>query len=105
MLNVAGIRIRMSFAAVMLGAAPSVTVIGLIAVGACARAKTWFAADAIVGCTMERAAVARGRAPSGPEDHELQVVRPRGRGEALVLEPRDDDLVASGEVARHVEDE
>ena len=51
MLNVAGMRIRMSFAAVMLGVAASVTLIGLIAVEACPPTNTWFAADAIVGCT------------------------------------------------------
>ena len=49
MLNVAGMRIRMSFAAVIVAVAPSVTVIGLIVVGACPTTKTWFAADAIVG--------------------------------------------------------
>ncbi len=35
----------------MLGAAPSVTVIAAIAVAACPTAKTWFAAEAIVGRT------------------------------------------------------
>ena len=51
MLDVAGIRMRRPFAAVMLGVAASVTVIGLIAVAACPTTKSWFAADAIVGCT------------------------------------------------------
>ena len=48
-MSVAGIRIRMSFAAVMVGVASSVTVIGLTPVGACPTTKTWFAADASVG--------------------------------------------------------
>ena len=52
MLNDAGIRMRRSFAAVMPGAAASVIVIALIAVGAWPTTKTWFAADAIVGCTI-----------------------------------------------------
>ena len=51
MLTAAGIRIRMSLAAVMLGVAASVTVIALIAVAAWPTTKTWFAADAIVGAT------------------------------------------------------
>src|SRR6266516_992998 len=49
--DVAGLRIRMSFAAVMLGVAASVTVIAPIAVAAWPTTKSWFAADAIVGWT------------------------------------------------------
>ena len=52
MLNVAGMRMRISCAAVMPGVAASVTVMALIAVAACATTKSWFAADAIVGCTI-----------------------------------------------------
>ena len=52
MLNVAGIRMRMSLVAVMLGVAASVIVIALIAVGAWPTRKTWSAADAIVGATI-----------------------------------------------------
>ena len=51
MLNVAGIRMRRSCAAVMVGVDASVIVIGLIAAAACPATKSWFAADAIVGCT------------------------------------------------------
>ena len=42
---------RRLFAAVMVGAAASVTVIGLRPAGAWPTTKTWFAAEAIVGCT------------------------------------------------------
>ena len=52
MVSVAGIRIRMSFAAVMPGVAASVTVIAAIAVAPWPTTKTWFAADAMVGCTI-----------------------------------------------------
>ncbi len=51
MFAVAGIRMRISCAAVMVGMDASVTVIGLIVVGICPTTKTWLAADAIVGCT------------------------------------------------------
>ncbi len=51
MLNDAGIRMRMSFAVVMVGVAASVIVIALIAVAARPTTKTWFAADASVGAT------------------------------------------------------
>ena len=51
MLNDAGIRMRRSFAAVMVGAGASVTVIGLIAAGAWPTTKTWSPADAMVGAT------------------------------------------------------
>src|SRR6266545_3955911 len=50
--TVAGMRMRRSFAAVMVGTAASVTVIAAIAVGACATTKTWFAADTIVGARI-----------------------------------------------------
>ncbi len=49
MLNVAGMRMRMSFAAVMLGVPASVTVIAAVAVAACPTRNSWFAADAIAG--------------------------------------------------------
>ena len=67
MLTEAGMRIRMSPAAVMVGVAASVTVMALIAVAAWPTRKSWFAADAIVGCTtwtvrLSRAAVP----PPGP---------------------------------------
>ena len=52
MLNNTGMRMRMSCAAVMVGVAASVTVIGLSAAGGCPMTKTWFAADAIVGATI-----------------------------------------------------
>ena len=51
MLSVAGMRTRMSCAALMLGVAASVIVIAAIAVAAWPTTKTWFAADASVGCT------------------------------------------------------
>src|SRR5438874_315744 len=44
MLNDEGMRMRMSCAAVMVGVAASVTVIGLPATGGCPMTKTWFAA-------------------------------------------------------------
>src|SRR6266545_3250459 len=50
--TVAGMRMRRSFAAVMVGTAVSVTVIAAIAVGACATTKTWVAADTIVGARI-----------------------------------------------------
>ena len=49
MLNVAGMRMRRSFAAVMLGVAASVTVIAAMAVGPWPTTKRWFAAEATVG--------------------------------------------------------
>src|SRR5439155_605584 len=49
MLTVAGIRMRMSFAVVMVGVAASVTVMALIAVAAWPTRNSWFAADASVG--------------------------------------------------------
>src|SRR5438552_8534079 len=49
MLTEAGMRMRRSFAAVMVDTAVSVTVIALIAAGTCPTVKTWFEADAIVG--------------------------------------------------------
>ena len=49
--TVAGMRIRRSLSAVMLGVAASVTVIGLIAVAAWPTTNTWLAAEASVGCT------------------------------------------------------
>ena len=52
MLNVAGIRMRRSPAAVTVGVAASVTVIAAVAVGGCATTKLWFTADAIVGATI-----------------------------------------------------
>src|SRR5216117_3512697 len=52
MLNVAGMRIRMSLVAVIVAVAASVTVTGLIAVAASPTTNTWFAADANVGCTI-----------------------------------------------------
>src|SRR5437762_9197278 len=52
MLNDAGIRIRRSVAAVMVGVAASVTVTALIAVGAWPTTNTWFAADASVGAPI-----------------------------------------------------
>ena len=42
----------MPFALVMVGVPASVTVIAAIAVAGCPTAKTWFAADAIVGATI-----------------------------------------------------
>ena len=48
MLNVEGMRMRMSFAALMVGVAASLTVIGLIAVGGCPTPNVWFAAEAMV---------------------------------------------------------
>ena len=51
MLSVAGMRMRMSCAAVMLGVAASVIVIALMAVAACPTTNSWFAAATIVGCT------------------------------------------------------
>ena len=68
MLNAAGMRIRMSFAVVMVGVAASVTVIAAIAVGACATTKTWFAADASVGATIWMVRLSRAAVPPpGPE--------------------------------------
>ncbi len=52
MLNVAGIRMRRSPVAVIVGVAASVTVTGLIAVAAWPTTNTWFAAEANVGCTI-----------------------------------------------------
>src|SRR5437762_13512151 len=52
MLNDAGIRIRRSVAAVMVGVAASMTVTALIAVGAWPTTNTWFAADASVGAPI-----------------------------------------------------
>src|SRR5437870_1599583 len=52
MLSVAGMRMRMSSAAVMVGAPASATVMALIAVAGCPTRKSWFAADAIVGCAI-----------------------------------------------------
>ena len=52
MLTEAGMRMRRSFAAVMVDTAVSVTVIALIAAGTCPTVKTWFAADAIVGARI-----------------------------------------------------
>src|ERR1041385_8129781 len=46
--NPAGIRMRMSFAALIVGVAASLTVIGLIAVDGCATPKTWLAAEVMV---------------------------------------------------------
>src|SRR6266542_3449379 len=48
---------------------------------------------------LDRTAIGRRRAATGPRDHELQVVRRRGRREALVLEPGHDDLFPRREVA------
>ncbi len=67
MLTDAGMRMRMSPAAVMVGVAASVIVMALIAVAACPTRNSWSAADAIVGCTiwivrLSRAAVP----PPGP---------------------------------------
>src|SRR6266516_5012 len=63
MLNDAGMRMRRSFVAVMVGVTPSVIVIGLIAVGACATAKLWFAADAMVGATIWIVRLSRAAVP------------------------------------------
>ncbi len=52
MVNVAGMRMRMSLAAVILGVAASPIVIALMPAGGWATTKLWFAADAIVGCTI-----------------------------------------------------
>src|SRR5207244_4121510 len=49
MLNAAGMRIRRSVAAVMVGVAASVIVTALIAAGAWPTTNTWFAADTLVG--------------------------------------------------------
>src|SRR5438876_1185653 len=48
MLNPEGIRMRMSFADLMVGVAASLTVIGLIAVGGCPTPNVWLAGEAIV---------------------------------------------------------
>src|SRR6266516_655267 len=52
MFYVAGIRMRMSCAAVMVGVAASVTVIAAIAVAGWPITKPWFAADVMVGATI-----------------------------------------------------
>src|SRR6266566_61887 len=63
MLNDAGIRTRMSLAAVMLGVAASVTVIAAIGVAAWPTTKTWFAADASVGATIWTVRLSRAAVP------------------------------------------
>ncbi len=52
MLSVTGMRMRRSLAAVMVGLTASVTVIGLIAVGAWPTTKSWFPAEETVGATI-----------------------------------------------------
>src|SRR5207237_8869947 len=58
MLNVAGMRTRMSFPFLMVAVAASVTVIALIAVGGCPAPKVWFEPAAIV-CAAAGDAAAR----------------------------------------------
>ena len=58
MLNVAGMRTRMSFPFLMVAVAASVTVIALIAVGGCPAPKVWFEPEAIV-CAAAGDAAAR----------------------------------------------
>src|SRR5437867_3679466 len=67
MLKDAGIRMRRSVAALMAGIAASVTVIALIAVGACPTTKAWLATDPIVGARISIVRLSLAAvAPPGP---------------------------------------
>src|SRR2546426_6108785 len=88
MLTEAGMRMRRSFAAVMVDTAVSVTVIALIAAGTCPTVKTWFAADAIVGARIwiVRLSLAAG-APPTPARPSCRRVRPPGGPQVLFFSP------------------
>src|SRR5947208_11540073 len=72
MVTVAGIRMRMSFAVVMVGVAASVTVIAAIAVAAWPTRNNWFAADASVGAATWMVRRPRSRRRSEEHTSELQ---------------------------------
>src|SRR5438093_819965 len=106
MLNVAGMRMRMSFAFLMVAVAASVTVIGLIAVGGCPAPNVWLEPEAMVWAAAGDGAArtpreTRRRAP-GSRSWIFMVPSARARGVPKQLQRMRCNCVASQSIAAPV---